>query len=284
MKKIFVLFLCLAVLLAAACGNAKKSDNAADTAVLDETAKNEEMTTVEDTEEEKTTEEGTAEEDTAEEDVTEKETDEEIVTVSDEAALFAIQSYCFANNSDLYDMVLEETYPIYWEVSSNTDTETVVSYRSYTGSKTLFYISKPSGDVCVAEINPITSEEEKTGEKFNIFDFMIPEEMLSATWQTNSIVTEGENAGPEYYVKFHIGEKAEAEYGAYNNDEFTQEHSAKIVSAHKNDSGNYVINMASEEEKYSYLWCGDYIEYYETWEESEFADMYRGGASLTKAD
>lgn len=259
MKKIFVLFLCLAVLLAAACGNAKKSDNAADTAVLNETAKNEDKK---------------AEEKKA----------EESVTVSDEAALFAIQSYCFANNSDLYDMVLEETYPIYWEISSNTDTETVVSYRSYTGSKTLFYISKPSGDVYVAEINPITSEEEKTGEEFNIYDFMIPEEILSVTWQTNSIVTEGETAGPEYYVKFHIGEKAEAEYGAFNNNEFTPDHSAKIVSAHKNDSGNYVINMASEEGKYSYLWCGDYIEYYETWDESEFADMYRGGASLTKAD
>ena len=107
--------------------------------------------------------------------------------------------------------------------------------------------------------------------------------MLSATWQTNSIITEGETAGPEYFVRFCVGENAEAGYGTYNNDEFAREHSAKIVSAHKNDSGNYVINMASEEGKYSYLWCGDYIEYYETWDESEFADMYRGGASLTKA-
>ena len=65
---------------------------------------------------------------------------------------------------------------------------------------------------------------------------------------------------------------------------FTQEHSAKIVSAHKNDSGNYVINLVSDNGKYSYLLSDSTLEYYETWDESEFADMYRGGASLTKAD
>ena len=93
--------------------------------------------------------------------------------ISDEQALSAIRKYCFIQNPELEDMVDAGEYPVYWDVSSSTDSEIVVLFRSYTGALLRYYIDPVSGDTYVTEFVPgITPAEERTEESINVWDYL----------------------------------------------------------------------------------------------------------------
>lgn len=93
--------------------------------------------------------------------------------VSDEQALCAVKNYCCINNPDLENIVKEEEYPVYWEISSSDENEIVVLFRSYTGAQNRYYINRTTGDTYVTEYVPqITMEEQRTDETFNIRDYL----------------------------------------------------------------------------------------------------------------
>ena len=92
--------------------------------------------------------------------------------LSDEQALSAVRSYCCIMNPDLEAIVKSEEYPVYWEISSSDEQETVVLFRSYTGAQIRYYIDRITGNTYVTEYVPgITPEEQRSGESFNIRDY-----------------------------------------------------------------------------------------------------------------
>lgn len=93
-------------------------------------------------------------------------------TITEEQALQAVRNYCYKNDPGLKDMEASEDYTIYWDVSTNENSEIVVLYRSYTGAEIRYYIDPSSGGTYVTEfVQGITPEEEKTDESFNIKDY-----------------------------------------------------------------------------------------------------------------
>lgn len=94
--------------------------------------------------------------------------------LSDELALSAIKNYCFVGNSELANIVNAGEYPVYWEVTSSTDTEIVVLYRSYTGAQIRYHIDPVSGDTYATESVPGESlEETRNDEVLNVWDYML---------------------------------------------------------------------------------------------------------------
>ena len=92
--------------------------------------------------------------------------------ISDDQAQTAIQEYCYSKNPDLKNMVNDDQYTVYWEVSSSEENEVVILFRSYTGALNYYYIDRNTGDVYVTECVPgIIDEEQKTDESFNIKDY-----------------------------------------------------------------------------------------------------------------
>ena len=93
--------------------------------------------------------------------------------LSDEQVLSAIKSYCYMINPDLEGIVNAEEYPVYWEIYSSDEHETVVLFRSYTGAQNRYYIDRITGDAYVTEYVPgITLEEQRTDESFNVRDYL----------------------------------------------------------------------------------------------------------------
>ena len=93
--------------------------------------------------------------------------------ITQDQALEAIKKYCFANDPELESMMNSGDYTIYFDSSVNDDGEIVVLYRSYTAAQIRYYINPVSGEVYVTELVPgIIDEEQKTGESFNIRDYM----------------------------------------------------------------------------------------------------------------
>ncbi len=93
--------------------------------------------------------------------------------ISEEQALAAIKKYCHTCNPDLESIADAGEYPVYWDVSSVTDSEIVVLFRSYTGAQIRYYIDSVSGETYITEFVPgITSEEERTGESINAWDYI----------------------------------------------------------------------------------------------------------------
>ena len=92
--------------------------------------------------------------------------------ISDETALAAVKRYGFASNPDLAEITNAGQYPVYWEVVSGDDTESVVQFRSYTGAKTNYHIDPVSGETYVTEFVPgVTAEEQRTDESFNVWNY-----------------------------------------------------------------------------------------------------------------
>lgn len=109
---------------------------------------------------------------------------------------------------------------------------------------------------------------------------------VEGTWQTASIVQNGDAMQPEYYVQFaglviNYGHMSEA-------GEFVLDHSDKISSIEETIQGVYTIKAeASSGVKYTYRTSAEdasVMEYYETWDEDEFSEKYSGGASLSKCE
>ena len=212
--------------------------------------------------------------------------------ITDEQALLAIKNYCYKNNPDLEEMEKSEDYTIYWDVDSSDEKQTVVLFRSYTGAIIRYYIDPVSGDTYVTEfVSGITDSEEKTDESFNVRDYLeegsVSKESsltIEGTWQTASVSYEADGSmQPEYYVQFT---DTQINYGHMKDNEFVVDHSDKISLLDKTKEGGYKVRAISDNGvEYTYQTSesdSNVLEYFETWNEDEFADMYRGGASLSK--
>ncbi len=109
---------------------------------------------------------------------------------------------------------------------------------------------------------------------------------IPGTWQTVSMVYEADGTMyPEYYVQFT---DAYINYGHMINGTFTLDHSDSIFLFENNESGAYKVQAKSANGvQYTYQTSEndtDILEYYETWNEEEYPEMYRGGASLSRCD
>lgn len=86
--------------------------------------------------------------------------------------LAAIERFCREQNPDLNNMSQDE-YSFYWELTSETEQEYVVTYRSYTGSFTYFHVNKATGEVTTMEyVSGITDGEVPGAEEFQIWDYI----------------------------------------------------------------------------------------------------------------
>ncbi|RKM54112.1 hypothetical protein D6853_14335 [Butyrivibrio sp. X503] len=106
---------------------------------------------------------------------------------------------------------------------------------------------------------------------------------VDGTWSTGSIgYMDGDDMQPDFYVQFT---DTEIKYGHKKNGEFVLDHSDKIKSSEKTANGVKIQAESSKGVQYTFQTSeadSSTLEYYETWEESKFADSYSGGASLSK--
>jgi hypothetical protein len=110
------------------------------------------------------------------------------------------------------------------------------------------------------------------------------EHALTGTWQTASIGFEADGTmAPEYYVQFT---DTEVVYGHMRDGEFVSDHADRIARLEQTAAGGFIVQAeASNGVQYSYQTSeGDdtVLEYYETWNESDFPATYSGGASLSR--
>ena len=107
---------------------------------------------------------------------------------------------------------------------------------------------------------------------------------LEGRWQTASMSYEDDGSmQPEYYVEFT---DSEIKYGHLKDEEFVVDHVDKIealllgskckIQATSSTGVKYTYQTSESDE--------NVLEYYETWNENDFSEMYRGGASLTKSN
>ncbi|SEQ35557.1 hypothetical protein SAMN02910369_01638 [Lachnospiraceae bacterium NE2001] len=173
MKKILITILLITIALSlVGCGKEKivcneTSDNEATT----ETTTTEENIEADSITEENTEADPITEENTEADIITEENTEADIIT--EEEALTGIKNYCYSQNAELKDMESSDEYTIYWEITTNENSEIVVLYRSYTGAQIRYYIDPSSGKTYSTEFVPgITDEEEKTDETLNVRDYL----------------------------------------------------------------------------------------------------------------
>ena len=111
-------------------------------------------------------------------------------------------------------------------------------------------------------------------------------EFLTGTWMTASQGYEyyGE-IQPEYYVRFT---RNYVKYGHLKSGKFILDHKSKIVSTKKinNQTGYRIKVKADNGYKYCYQTSEDgnvdSLDYYMTWNESEFPGMLSGSSSLER--
>ena len=215
----------------------------------------------------------------------------EKTAISEEQALSAIRKYCYISNPDLEGVANAGDYPVYWDISSGDEQEIVVLFRSYTGAQIRYHIDRHSGDTYVTEFVPgVTAEEERTEESFNVRDYFsddVPSDQtlsVTGTWQTASMgYADGGTMEPEYYVRFT---ETDIIYGHMKGGEFVSDHSDKIIRLEETAAGGTRVQAESSNGvQYTYQTCesdSNVLEYYETWQEEDFPEMYRGGASLNR--
>ncbi len=212
--------------------------------------------------------------------------------LSDEQLISAIKRYCFIGSPDLEGIVNAGEYPVYWEVSSSDEQKAVVLFRSYTGAQIRYYIDRVSGDTYVTEFVPgISSGEERTDESFNLRDYLSGSYVSSdnlpsipGTWQTASMAYEADGTiYPEYHVRFTASEII---YGHLKDGEFAFDHSDPIALLEETSAGRYKVQAESSNGvRYTYQTSESdnaVLEYFEDWNEADFPETYRGGASLSK--
>ena len=121
---------------------------------------------------------------------------------------------------------------------------------------------------------PASQNTEDTGEVTPV---------IEGTWQTASMVTsEDGNVGPEWYVQFtdtHVN------YGHIVDGAFVFAHADEIAEFEELDTNTYLVKAISFAGTEYSLQTSEVdstvLEYYETWNEDEFPEMYRAGASLS---
>ncbi len=202
--------------------------------------------------------------------------------LSDEQALAAVRRYCTVSNPELESIVNAGEYQAYWAIESSDTQKIVVLFRSYTGALIRYYIDPVSGETYVTEfVSGITPEEQRTGEHFNARDFLIS---VPGTWQTASVVSEADGtAHPEYYVRFT---DPEILYGHMRDGTFVVDHAETISRFEKTAAGGFRIRAeAADGAQYTFQTSESddgVLEYFETWNEADFPNSYRGGASLSR--
>ena len=107
---------------------------------------------------------------------------------------------------------------------------------------------------------------------------------IAGTWQTASVGYGSDGTmSPEYDVRFTA---AEVVYGHMKDGQFVPDHSDKIIFIDETAAGAYKVQAAASNGTLYTLKTSesdaDILEYYETWREEDFAEMYRGGASLSR--
>lgn len=202
--------------------------------------------------------------------------------LTDEQALAAVKRYCIASDPELERMVNTGTYPAYWEIESSNQQEIVVLFRSYTGALIRYYIDPVSGETYVTEFVPgVTSGEQRTGERFQAGDFLLS---IPGTWQTASVISEEDGtAHPAYHVQFT---DLEILYGHMVDGTFVSDYADTISRIEQTAAGGFKVQAkAANGVQYTYQTSdrdSDVLEYYETWNEADYPDSYRGGASLSR--
>ena len=112
----------------------------------------------------------------------------------------------------------------------------------------------------------------------------IENNILSGTWQTASIGYEDNGSmQPEFYVQFT---GTEVIYGHMKDGEFVTDHSDTIKLMEESEAGGYRVQAeAANGVRYTYQTSEsdkDILEYFESWNEDDFPETYRGGASLSR--
>ena len=109
--------------------------------------------------------------------------------------------------------------------------------------------------------------------------------LITVTWQTASMAYEADGTMyPEYFVQFT---DSEILYGHMKNGNFIPDHSDKIIRRETTASDGLKVQAeAANGVQYTYQTSSgdrEILEYYETWNEDDFPEMYRGGASLSRS-
>lgn len=89
--------------------------------------------------------------------------------ITKEMAYNGINNYCHKNFD--WDIAKDKPDIMYVEMGEETDTEYQVTFRSYTGSFTYFYVNKSDGNAKIVEYVPVMNIKEETG-TINLFDYL----------------------------------------------------------------------------------------------------------------
>ncbi len=90
--------------------------------------------------------------------------------ITQDQAMDAVLNYFKA---DFPDYEIDSEHGEYWEVVPGDNGEIKVIHKSYTGAFNFYYVDPATGETYVTELVPgIIDEEQKTGETFNVNDYM----------------------------------------------------------------------------------------------------------------
>ena len=93
--------------------------------------------------------------------------------ITEDQAYQAVINYNLSSDSGFDGEINSEGYTEYFDVSTEEDGTIVVLYRSYTAAQIRYYVDPVSGETYVTELVPgVIDEEQKTGETFNVRDYL----------------------------------------------------------------------------------------------------------------
>lgn len=208
-----------------------------------------------------------------------------------EQALTAVKNYCYSIQPNIEKLDKSDKYTVNFEVESYSDDEIVVLYTAQTGEEVRFYVDPVSGDAEITAFIPGEStQEEPSDEIIHLRDYVDGKVELTGSvsldgmWATASMVPdENGDVQPEWYVEF-VGYAIN--YGHMDGDKFVVDHSDDVQLQMSDSSGNLFVQAETADGiQYTYKISDDdkdVLEYYETWNEDEYADTYSGSASLSR--
>lgn len=208
-----------------------------------------------------------------------------------EQALTAVKNYCYSIQPNIEKLDKSDNYTVNFEVESYSDDEIVVLYTAQTGEEVRFYVDPVSGDAEITAFIPGEStQEEPSDEIIHLRDYVDGKVELTGSvsldgmWATASMVPdENGDVQPEWYVEF-VGYAIN--YGHMDGDKFVVDHSDDVQLQMSDSAGNLFVQAETADGiQYTYKISDDdkdVLEYYETWNEDEYADTYSGSASLSR--
>jgi len=208
-----------------------------------------------------------------------------------EQALTAVKNYCYSIQPNIEKLDKSDKYTVNFEVESYSDDEIVVLYTAQTGEEVRFYVDPVSGDAEITAFIPGEStQEEPSDEIIHLRDYVDGKVELTGSvsldgmWATASMVPdENGDVQPEWYVEF-VGYAIN--YGHMDGDKFVVDHSDDVQLQMSDSAGNLFVQAETADGiQYTYKISDDdkdVLEYYETWNEDEYADTYSGSASLSR--